>query len=73
MIHNLCTQLEFQGAGRAIYLFELAMAKGEYRWGNDARLVSAVSVAISMTEQSKIDVIPRIAVGPLCSKMCSKH
>jgi hypothetical protein len=70
MIHNLCTQLEFQGGARAIYLFELAMAKGEYRWGNDAKLVSAVAVAIAMTEEKKVDVIPRIAVSQIPSCLC---
>jgi hypothetical protein len=43
------------------------MAKGEYRWGNDAKLVSAVSVAIAMTEEKKVDVVPRIAVSQFYS------
>ncbi|KAG8764256.1 hypothetical protein FRC15_007699 [Serendipita sp. 397] len=44
-----------------MYCFDAAMSKGDFRWGAEAKLVSAISVAISMMESKKLDVIPSIA------------
>lgn len=61
IIHNLCDSLGFGGTERAFHHFEAAMAKGDFHWGNEAKLVSAVCVAISMTESKRTEAIPRIA------------
>ncbi|KAG8798449.1 hypothetical protein FRC17_007463 [Serendipita sp. 399] len=37
------------------------MGKGEFRWGTEAKLVCAISTAIVMMEEKKLDVIPSIA------------
>lgn len=39
------------------------MAKGDYRWGNEATLVSGVAIAIAMVEKKKADAVARIAVS----------
>jgi hypothetical protein len=63
LIRNLCSSLNFEGSERAIFYFERAMAKGSFRWGRESKLVSAVTVIISMTEAKKGEALGRIAVS----------
>ncbi|KAH8117521.1 hypothetical protein DFH11DRAFT_1724511 [Phellopilus nigrolimitatus] len=46
---------------RALYLFELAMEKGRFRYGKKARLVSGASLAIALREGQKGETIKDIA------------
>ncbi|KAI5124494.1 hypothetical protein M0805_003021 [Coniferiporia weirii] len=46
---------------RSLYLFELAMDKGRFRYGRKARLVAGASLAIALREEQKGETIRDIA------------
>ena len=63
-IVSLSTRVGHLGlAPRVQFLFDQAMAKGNYRFGRKARLVAGASLAIALREAQKGETIRDIAVS----------
>lgn len=64
-IKSITARLGFPGfAVRATGIFDIAMKKGNYRWGRRARLTAGAAIAIALRESHKADSLRDIGVRP---------